>query len=307
MQSRFADKNFSTPAQYNISAPSLLSGKRIAISVSESDNSLEKGVSSIMLKDFIVELARYILFNDGHLIYGGNLQKEGFTNLFANLAKQYKDSRSLQDDKSFFTNYFAWPLNLLITEKEKADFIFSRTEIIFVEPKLERNVDFKRYLKPESNENKFIWAKSLSEMRSRKEKNTDILILVGGRINNFKGCMPGILEEFITAIRQNHNVYLLGGYGGMSEIIVKVLNDEITSKEFRDSLLEDVEYKKFYDYYNLHNDEHINFDEIYEEIQENGFLVNRGLSSEEKKELFHTNNIIESIELIFKGIDSLYV
>ena len=307
MLSRFSNKNFSTPAQYNISTPSLLSGKRIAISVSESDNSLEKGVSSIMLKDFIVELARYILVNDGHLIYGGNLQKEGFTKLFTNLAKQYKDSNSLQDNKSFFTNFFSWPLNLLITEKEKADFIFSRTEIIFVMPKLEKIIDFKKYLKPESNENKFIWAKSLSEMRRRKEQNTDILILVGGRINNFKGCMPGILEEFITAIRQKHNVYLLGGYGGMSEIIVKVLDDEITSKEFVDCILEDVEYKKFYDYYNLHNDEHINFDEIYAEIQENGFLVNSGLSSEEKKELFHTNNIIESIELIFKGIDSLYV
>lgn len=307
MYARFTDKNFSTPAQYNILAPSFLSGKRIAISVSESDNSLEKGVSLLMLKDFIVELARYILVNDGHLVYGGNLQKEGFTKLFANLSKQYKDTRLLQVNKYFFTNYFAWPLNLLITDKEKADFIFSRTEIIFVEPKLEKTIDFKKYLKPENNENKFVWAKSFSEMREKKEKNTDVLILVGGKINNFKGCMPGILEEFITAIRQNHNVYLLGGYGGMAEIIVKVINGEISHKDFINCILDDVEYKKFHEYYNLHNDKHINYDDIYDEIQESSFLVNRGLSEEEKTKLFSTSNIIESIELIFKGIANLYV
>lgn len=307
MQSRFTDKSFLTPAQYNLSTPSLLSGKRIAISVSESDNSLEKGVSSIMLKDFIVEIARYILVNDGHLIYGGNLQKEGFTNLFAKLSKQYKDTRALQDNTSFFTNYFAWPLYLLITEKEKADFIYSRTETEFVEPKLKKPIDFKKYIKPENNENKLIWAKSLSAMREKKENNTDILILVGGKTKNFNGFMPGILEEFLAAIRQNHSVYLLGGFGGMAEIIVKVLIGEINSNDFKNHFLGDSEYKNFYEYYNQHCEKQINFDEIYEEIQENSFLVNQGLSTEESNELLHTNNIIESIELIFKGIDCLYV
>ena len=178
---------------------------------------------------------------------------------------------------------------------------------MLVEPKLENSIDFTKYLKPENDENKYIWSKSLSAMREKKEKNTDILILVGGKIRGFKGCLPGILEEFLTAIRLEHPVYLLGGYGGMAEIIAKVVSKELNATAFTKLMLEDEDFEAFLQYYNEKSCGKINFSEIFDEIKDCKEFVNKGLSEEEKDTLLHSNNIIESIELVFKGINNNYV
>lgn len=308
LKSRFSDKVFITPSQLlNCNAPSMI-GKRIAISVSESENSIEHGISTIMLRDLVVELARYIIVNGGHLVYGGNLQNDGYTKLFMELAKNYKNSRELIDTKNFFTNYFAWPIYLKINADDKAKFKDSRVETVFVEPKLENSIDFTKYLKPENDENKYIWSKSLSAMREEKEKNTDILILVGGKTRGFKGCIPGILEEFLMAIRLEHPVYLLGGFGGMAEIIAKVVSNELNAVEFTNCILEDKNYATFLQYYNKNtNERKIDCNEIFDEIKKHESLVNKGLSRVERNKLLRSNNIIESIELVFKGINGSYV
>lgn len=308
LQNRFADKTFTTPSQFISPTIQSLEGKRIAISVSESDNSMKKGISPLMVKDFIAELARHIIVNGGKLIYGGNLQKDGYTTLFKSLARHYKDSSSLHDGKMFFTNYFSWPVYLTITPADKADFAYSRTETVFVKPNLGFHIDYSKYLKSEGNDNKCIWAKSLSEMRSIKERNSDILIIAGGKLCGFEGGMPGILEEFLIAVRLEHPVYILGGYGGMAEVIVNVLDNNISFEEFKDCLFADTEYSAFVSYYNEKYDKNkIDFDKIFDEIKNKSYLVNKGLSEDEKNILFNGNNIIESIELIFKGINDSYV
>ena len=296
LKKRYPKKYFYTPSQYISKKPSFLFGKRIAVSVSNVDE------NSLMIQDIMVELARHIIINCGHLVYGGDLRKEGYTNIFSKLAKNYKESHV--EAGNIYTNFFAWPISLLITAEDKAAFKHSGVEIKIVDPPEMEGLIKEKYLKPDSDENKYLWSQALTKMRVEKERNSDILIIAGGKTKGFIGKMPGILEEFLIAIRHNHPVYLLGGYGGMAKIIAKIINGSISKEQFIEMMTQDKDYNIFIKYYNNNcsPDELIDFDKIYSEINNNKSLVNAGLSKKEQHSLLCNCNILESVELIFKGI-----
>ena len=45
-------------------------------------------------------------------------------------------------------------------------------------------------------------------------------IFIGGKTTGFKGHKPGLLEEFLIAKGKEHPIFLLGGFGGETEIMV---------------------------------------------------------------------------------------
>jgi len=51
-------------------------------------------------------------------------------------------------------------------------------------------------------------------MRRTMTAASDARIVLGGRVDNFKGCMPGIAEEVFIALEKRQPVYVLGGFGG---------------------------------------------------------------------------------------------
>lgn len=307
LQNRYPCKRFYTSSVYSESDDPILKDKRIAVSVSDSEDSNKNGISNLLLHDLIMELARYIIINDGTLVYGGDLRKEGFTQSFKDIARNYKEQTRTESSKTFFTNYFAWPIYLEIKDNKEilADFKYSRVKTVFVDPPKMDGLDKGKYLKPNTFEHKTIWAKSLKKMRQEKERNTDVIIIAGGKKSGFKGFMSGILEEFITAINMGHPIYLLGGYGGMAELITEVLDKNLKLLDFKGKLFEDKNYKEFFDHYNEESLDKINLDNVYSTIKENKCLVNKGLSDEEQRTLMYSNNIIESVELVFKGLKEI--
>src|SRR4051812_28731348 len=92
----------------------LLSGKQIAISVSESEELEQLGLSEHRLRDISIEIARYLIVNGATLLYGGDLRVGGFTEIFSELSFQYK---YLKDREFRFVNYFSFPnANYLTTD-----------------------------------------------------------------------------------------------------------------------------------------------------------------------------------------------
>ena len=63
------------------------------------------------------------------------------------------------------------------------------------------------------------WASSLTAMRRVQTEAIDARIVLGGRVTNFKGRMPGIAEEAEFALKSNQPLYLLGGFGGCARDI----------------------------------------------------------------------------------------
>ena len=292
--------SFVTPTEAMAKAIDNLKDKKIAFSVSESDDLLQCGCAKAMLKDIVLELSRYILKAGGYLIYGGDLRKEGFTESFENFSYQYGEKEKADRQEKYFTNYFPWPIHLNISESNKAEFYHCRVEPKFVNAP--DGVNSSIFIPPVGNENLNVWARSLTKMREEMENDVDARIILGGRLTGFKGKYAGIIEEFLIASQKNHPIYLIGGFGGAAKAIVDIREgkdaDLLTLAE------ETPSYTGFLTYYNDNNSDKIDYSSIKKQII--NYTFNNGLTPEENDTLFRTTNILEIVSLILKGLNNVF-
>ena len=94
------------------------------------------------------------------------------------------------------------------------------------------------------------------------EENVNARIVLGGKIVNFKGRMAGIFEEAICAIQKKHPIYLLGGFGGASAQIVKLMKGETTAEKLFEEAKTNEDYKKLIEYCQMSCLPTINYDEL---------------------------------------------
>lgn len=291
--------SFVTPTEAMTNDINNLKDKRIAFSVSESDDMQKCGCAKTMLKDVVLELSRYILKSGGYLVYGGDLRKEGFTESFENFSYQYGEKEKTDRQEKYFTNYFAWPIHLNIAKGSMAEFIHHRVEPKFVEAP--DGVDSSKFIPPVGNENLTIWAHSLTKMREEMEDNVDARIIIGGRLSGFKGKCAGIIEEFLSASNKKHPIYLIGGFGGAAKAIIDIRKGENINLE--QIAKETPYYSEFVDYYNENNEDKIDYELITDNIKK--CTLNNGLTDEENELLSKTSNILEIVSLVLKGLNNI--
>lgn len=300
---------FMTPMQAYSEVSESLKDKNIAISISESENIQQYGGDDALLRDITIELSRHILVAGGRLVYGGDLRKQGFTELFADLSCQYGQKEKSDRDTKYFTNYFAWPIYLNLTKTHESDFEHSRVSIEKVNAPEECSPDsMNNFIAPTSPENSFLWAKSLTKMRLQMEENVNARILLGGRTHGFKGVYAGILEEFIISQAKEHPIYLLGGFGGASKAIIDIIEGELSETYLFEETKKDSSYVDFLNYYNERESiVPIDYSGIYTEIQTNGIGgLRNGLTDNENRLLFHSTNVLEIVALILKGLNKKF-
>lgn len=224
------DKQFLTPMQL-LAQTANLSGRNVAISVSEAANSDVLGYGTAMIRDLVIELSRHLLIAGAKMIYGGDLRSGGYTELFSELSLQYKEyQNNVERGTCFFRNYFAWPIWLNFTPETRMQYVNSRVEPIFVECPAEYHGDNSKPIAPINDENNLIWSFSLLKMRKQMESDCNARIILGGRMTGFSGFMPGVMEEFVQSVESNHPVYLLGGFGGAASMLAAMLRGEATVK-----------------------------------------------------------------------------
>lgn len=303
----YEDKiEFRTPIQAFSDAALNLKNKQIAISISESEDIMSFGGADALIRDITIEISRHILIAGAKLVYGGDLRSQGFTELFKDLSCQYGQLEKSDNTTKYFTNYFAWPISLNLTQAQKTEFKYSRVNTVIVEAPSECPSDkMQEFLPPTSPENNFLWAKSLTKMREQMEDNINARILLGGRISGFKGKYPGIIEEFIISKKHNHPIFLLGGFGGASKVIADIIEGEDGSY-LKKQTQKDSSYEDLIKYYNSQNSSNpIDYDEIIALIKKDGIWgLNNGLDEDENKILFHSTNVLEIVALVLKGLNS---
>ena len=292
--------SFVTPTEAMANDFLNIKDKRIAFSVSESDDIHKYGCSKTMLKDVVLELSRYILKAGGELVYGGDLRKDGYTESFENFSYQYGCKEGLENKPIYFTNYFAWPIYLNISKSDQARFIHNRVNTVFVEPPIGITAD--KFIPPVGNENLEIWAKSLTKMRKTMEHDVNARILIGGRLSGFKGKYAGVIEEFLIANKSKHPIYLIGGFGGAAKAIIDIRKGECVDLEYL--AYTTPHYKEFVEYYNLANQDKIDYESIIKEIKD--AQLNNGLTAAENERLASSINILEIVSLILKGLNNCF-
>jgi hypothetical protein len=286
---------------------SVLHGQNIAVSVSESDDLEELGLSEHHLKDISIEIARYLLVNGAKMLYGGDLRKDGFTGLFSELSYQYKN---LSDRQNRFINYFPFPTSKSLTKNDIANFLKMQVDIRILEyPKHLGEIDTNKIYDPFTIvEDRFILAECLSDMRIRMASESNARIILGGRETKFIGYFPGIVEEAYHTLNAKKPVYLLGGFGGATNSIISIVSGNKANRLTNEFQFDTDFSKKFKKFVSGKSTFNLDYDFVIDFFRHHSVeLIARknGLSIDENQILFESTNIHEIVFLIIKGLTNV--
>lgn len=263
------------------------------------------------LKRLSQDLARHLLYRQHTLIYGGDLRTDGFTQFILDEANIL--SARIGEQKIHVENHLAWPLFLT---NDHIDFKAKYNQVLKTEchelpddviPLLDSAIDI--FLPPNSPANSYIWSRSLTKMRESSIAYSDVRVLSGGKLEGYKGKMPGVLEEFLIAINLNKPIYLAGGLGGLCQ----KLCDSILNNEIGEEFTEEWQISHNAGYVELQQIAKGNsFEADYEQVETlllslsvEKLSSESGLSEKEYTRLMTTPFIDEIVHLILKGLEQL--
>ena len=197
----------------------------VAVSVSESPDMGVFGLSKEHLQDATTEIALQMLSSGISLAYGGDLRPNGFTELLFELIQRYQGHPDHSGPISV-TNYLAWPVHIQMPREALAKFRAEHTKVarlVFLARDgawLER-AQWESFQPREPGDKE--WADGLTSMRMVMRNETQARIVLGGRMEGYKGRMPGIAEETLLSLQAKRPVFLIGGFGGCTRGIAEVI------------------------------------------------------------------------------------
>lgn len=294
---------------WHIEEKNILSKERVGISIS--DFAGDGYVTNHLHQDLLVRLAqdvsRHLLARSATLLYGGDLRKDGFTEFVLDEAMILQDR--IGADTPVVENHLAWPLHLASPEVIAWQAKYSSVMNTIPHPvpdDVSELVDDKNFLPPTTPENLYIWSRCLTQMRKQSITSSTARICAGGKRSEYKGKMPGVLEEVLFALDAEKPIFLLGGFGGiMADVCEVILGTNIPN-----ALSE--EWQRF---------NNSGYAELQEVARAKGYAANyedavgvlrkacltnlasgAGLSIEEYRNLMCTPFVDESVHLILKGL-----
>ena len=202
-----------------------LSQKAIGISISSSQDMDVLGLAEEHLRDAMAEVARHLLAMGARLVYGGDLREHGFTELLFELVARHRRDADVGDGRSAVVNYLAWPVHRSMqpeTIQTVSQSLEGLAELHFLD-------DQGQDLSAEQLEAKTFpivgedWSAGLTVMRHVLTDACDARIILGGKVAEFRGRMPGIAEEALCSIAAKQPLYVLGGFGGCARDIAEEL------------------------------------------------------------------------------------
>ena len=258
--------------------------KVIAISTSESPDMAVFGLSDGHLRDATAEIATYLLAFGADLAYGGDLRQHGFTELLFDLVLRYRrDGDGIR--KPRVTSYLAWPVHILMTVVKLSEIeeeLQGTALLALIDRDGKRLTLQERKVLPCHEPDDEEWTEGLTTMRRIMRDETDARILLGGRVESYKGNMPGIAEEALLSLESGQPIFLIGGFGGCTRDIAETLGLVDAWAGSRPAWPGRQRFE-CYGPDNLHN----------------------GLSAKENRVLAHTPHIDQAVTLVMQGLHRL--
>ena len=203
-----------------------LSQCAIAISVSDSPDMAGLGLAPEHLRDAMTEIARHLLAMGARLVYGGDLRVNGFTELLFELVARHRRDADIGDQRPAILNFLAWPVAASIPPEDLRRLVSDLRGMATLHV-LDRDggdipldaLDAPRPTSFSADD----WAVALTAMRRRLTAASHARIVLGGRVQGFKGRMPGIAEEALAALEAGQPLYVMGGFGGCTRDVAIML------------------------------------------------------------------------------------
>jgi hypothetical protein len=195
-------------------------GFRLGISVSQSEDLGTLGLTETHLRMALGEIARAMLMAEGQILYGGNLDPDGYTSFLV------RECERFQSRNRPFVGYISWSehrrmtLTAIRQEMHKIGllgrYVFLDMEGQDIDPFSGRGES-----PEEVNYSSTIIA--LSALRRRLTSESDARILLGGKRRDYAGRLPGVIEEAALCIGASKPLFIAGGFGGAAADAVATL------------------------------------------------------------------------------------
>lgn len=214
-----------------------LANRLVALSAGNSPDLGRLGLLKRNLDQTVAALATSLVCSGARVVYGGNLDKNGFTYMLYPVIAQAYATAATRASRPRFVHYVAAYLaqddaelaahlkavgsfaeiRLVDSEREVTSIITSGSELVCRSPQGERrlkNVPDLQAFVAELPRRSAGPPADLDAMREAMENDVSARIVLGGAVTGYSGNRSGILQETLLALQKGHPVYLLGGFGG---------------------------------------------------------------------------------------------
>lgn len=203
-----------------------LSQITVAISISESADMPVLGLAEEHLRDAMAEVARHLLAMGARLAYGGDLRAQGFTELLFELVARHRRDADIGDNRTAVLSYLPWPVHCSMPAEEiqeRARDLVGLAELHWLDVQGNEMAFAGRHAAPAHAPTDDEWSAGLSAMRLKMTNASDVQVVLGGRVEGYKGRMPGIGEEALCTLEAGKPLFILGGFGGCARDIAETL------------------------------------------------------------------------------------
>jgi hypothetical protein len=245
------------------------------------------GLAPVHLNEAMTEIARHLLALGSQLMYGGDLRPEGFSQVLFELVARYRRDAELEDGRTGVVNYLAWPVHrsmpkqLLRMTQER---LVGVADLVLLDLKgRPQAFDLEALDDAVSAPSEEQWATGLTAMREMMSTRASARIVMGGRVSDYRGRMPGVTEEAVTSLMRGRPLFILGGFGGAARDLAEALG--LVDRWVGSRELAAAPYLKGLRLY--------------------GEKLYNGLSRAENERLAATPFVDEAIALILKGLGAL--
>lgn len=193
------------------------------------------GMGDEHLVDAMTEVARQVLALGGHLVYGGDLRSDGFSRLLFELVSRHRPDGGIATTHIGVTNYLPWPVHMQMAADslwKLADSLQGTADLVCLQLDGSPMTVGQREKLPSREPTVDDWKHGLTAMRMFVLSKVDARIVLGGRVDKYKGIMPGIAEEVLLSLRVKQPTFLLGGFGGCAGDVARKLSGQAISRDW---------------------------------------------------------------------------
>ncbi|WNM28151.1 hypothetical protein RN607_03870 [Demequina capsici] len=193
-----------------------LSSRRIALSVSESADLARLGLNEQHCRLVVAEVSRAIMLAGGTVVYGGHLGVGGYTEILIDEAQRFGGGRPVLEIALPESEYRKLNASDLIRADRRLGEVGQLTLVTELGYAVGIGSAFDSDWSLDA-------ARALTAMRARVARETTARLIVGGRLVNYAGTEPGVIEEARLTVEADKLLLAAGGYGGASAAVAREL------------------------------------------------------------------------------------
>ena len=297
-----------------------LAGCIVGISISESDDSADRGFPVWQVNRITLQLVAALFGQGASVIFGHDWREDGVMEAVHAFAMQIQAPVPLSATEArvagepLLRNILPWPDEPRLSSQD-LDRLGATLRVQPGElPLALHAIDGEaRKADPNSALYQYVRARGLTFLRHRLSAAAHARVCMGGRQSNFLGRYPGIVEEALFALRERRPLYITGMFGGAAQHVIEAIEGE----EMPETFCPFVPVHHFYERPPIKEtdpdtggDRFVDRDAVWSTFKAAGvpgIVQANKLTVEENNELFHTLVFDRVIQLLLTGLSRLEV